>query len=343
MAKHRHHHHHSKSPSRRPPSPENSRPLFQGDPAAERTGVVVSTNRKSENARHRHRSTPPRAEISRRRSVEDDAENNVINVSHPGATDFHQYAALAAESLNSNHHAREFNTGTKEGSHKGRGIAKESQKSRQKKTMGKQQHTYPSHTHSRNPPDSHTQPQVGYSQSPLVEDTNQPNHPQDPQREQHVQQQQQTQQQRTQQQRSSSSHQHVHYQRSNAGYPLESGLSPMEYERMVGASYAAPPYTTVRNRQASIHYEGPDPRAHVLMRPHRKYYISKREKGCLGPCNAACCCGVFDREGLCGYMNCYGCCDRESKLLRRIGSFNDNDGVRTKRQQPNWCTGCCCC
>eukprot|EP01056_Protomagalhaensia_sp_Gyna25_P001340 Protomagalhaensia_sp_Gyna_25__1339@NODE_1673_length_1635_cov_95_115288_g1370_i0_p2_GENE_NODE_1673_length_1635_cov_95_115288_g1370_i0NODE_1673_length_1635_cov_95_115288_g1370_i0_p2_ORF_typecomplete_len132_score3_25_NODE_1673_length_1635_cov_95_115288_g1370_i0389784 len=100
MAKHRHHHHHSKSPSRRPPSADG-RPLFQENNNDRTNGLIASSssgaNRKSDNtiARHRHRSTPPRAEISRRRPIEEQ-EHGLTNVGLPHPLDsypaLHQYA-----------------------------------------------------------------------------------------------------------------------------------------------------------------------------------------------------------------------------------------------------------
>eukprot|EP01054_Gregarina_sp_Poly1_P006385 Gregarina_sp_Poly_1__6384@NODE_3400_length_1122_cov_83_984834_g2149_i0_p1_GENE_NODE_3400_length_1122_cov_83_984834_g2149_i0NODE_3400_length_1122_cov_83_984834_g2149_i0_p1_ORF_typecomplete_len267_score26_90_NODE_3400_length_1122_cov_83_984834_g2149_i0162962 len=264
MAKHRHHHHHSKSPSRRPPSPEgqhHSRALFQGDPSR---GTGAGTNRKPDNnsvARHRHRSTPPRAEISRRRSVE---EENAFNTSlHAPALASHQLDANAPFQM------------------------------RQYMPLVETFHRNSMGDFGTAPP-----PVSGYDlpDRRLVVGSN-----------------------------------NLHHGRDN------------QYDQTVGP----PAYTTVRNRQASIHaYEGTgvDPRTHLMLpaRPHRKYYITKRDKGCLGPCNTACCCGAFDRDtGLCGYLNCCGCCDRETKLLKRIGSFSESDNIR-KRVNPAWCGGCCC-
>eukprot|EP01057_Protomagalhaensia_wolfi_P004289 Protomagalhaensia_wolfi_Nauph_80__4288@NODE_4377_length_583_cov_49_003676_g3495_i0_p1_GENE_NODE_4377_length_583_cov_49_003676_g3495_i0NODE_4377_length_583_cov_49_003676_g3495_i0_p1_ORF_typecomplete_len153_score0_54_NODE_4377_length_583_cov_49_003676_g3495_i094552 len=142
----------------------------------------------------------------------------------------------------------------------------------------------------------------------------------------------------------------------SSGYQLgDHSVAPQqrEYERLLQGvqGYGPPPPNyQIRSRAApaNVHgaYEG-DPRAHLLMRPHRKYYISKREKGCLGACNAACCCGAFDRDaGLCGYLNCCGCCDREAKLLKRIGSFTESDNIAPRggkaQRSAAWCSGCCC-
>lgn len=90
MPKHRHHHH-SKSPSRRNYSPEERRNGRTAD-GRQQDGVV----------RHRHRSTPPRAEIRRRRSLEEDVTRNSLAMTTnqlPYATMHHQPDAyrLAAE------------------------------------------------------------------------------------------------------------------------------------------------------------------------------------------------------------------------------------------------------
>ncbi|EZG43931.1 hypothetical protein GNI_155730 [Gregarina niphandrodes] len=69
---------------------------------------------------------------------------------------------------------------------------------------------------------------------------------------------------------------------------------------------------------------------------HRKFYIVKQSKGCCGLINA-CCCGAFDDEGACGLCNVHGCCNRERKILKRIGVTEDAMKIRPRK------SGCCCC